>query len=320
MSGTAPTSGPVRTSASGAVSSGAAPVSGVGSVSGGFGPASGLGVSNRPGSGTLVSTGPVSAGVVSGVPSSRGTVYGRGVRPVGGPETEPSVDLGPPAGADLPAHGLATAELDRLELPVDPSGVILGADVESRPVAIRLFREQSTRLTLIGGLWVTRLMLLRALGVGARIVIQTQRPGAWQGWGKWATGFDDRVEVVQTAPMAVAPGSASAPVLVVNDSGPSPAPLASGLGPWQTRLTVLPELSAFGFGAVADSDLVLMQRLSPAESSAAGAVLRLTSQTAGLMQAMHDDMLALLGGGADRYLWVNATPIEREAFGPPRRG
>jgi hypothetical protein len=225
-----------------------------------------------------------------------------------------------PSGASLPASALAVAELNRLEFPVDAAGVLLGIDVENAPVAARLFREQSTRLTLIGGLWITRVVLFRALAVGARIVIQTGRPEAWRDWGRWATGEPDRVQVVQAAQAAMVGGSAAAPGLVVNDTGGSPRPSAPGLGMWQTQLTVLPELSAYGFGAVGESDLVMMQRLSTAEASAARAVLRLTPETAGLMQAMRDDMLALLGGGADRYLWMNATQIETDAFGRPRRG
>lgn len=297
---------------------GRAPVSGAAPASGSVGPASGLGVNTRPGSSPAgaVSGTPASSPVSS--PASRGTVYGRGLRPVR--PTDPDINLGTPATAQPPTHGLAVAELDRLEFPVDAAGVLLGADVETKPVVVRLFREQSTRLTLIGGLWITRVVLFRTLAVGARIVIQTQRPEAWRDWGRWATGDPERVQVVPAAEAAMVGGSAAAPGLVVNDTGTSPRTVAPALGTWQTQLTVLPELSAYGFGAVGESDLVMMQRLSPVEASAARAVLRLTPHTAGLMQAMRDDMLALLGGGADRYLWMNATKIEQDAFGPPRRG
>jgi hypothetical protein len=91
------------------------------------------------------------------------------------------------------------------------------------------------------------------------------------------------------------------------------------LGPWQTQLTVLRQLTAHGVSALQDCHLVMLQRLAGAESALAASALRLTDQSGQLLQMMEEDMLALLGGGADRYVWVNPTAIEHQFAGAARR-
>lgn len=224
-----------------------------------------------------------------------------------------------PPSLGVAEHQLAVSALDRVAPPIDDSGLVLGVDVETVPVSIRLFRDRSTRVTLIGGLWAARVILLRVLALGAYIVIQSQRPAAWQGWGQWATGTDDRVVLMPPTEPVMVTGTPSAPGLIVNDTGLAPRAAVPGLGAWQTQLTILPELTQYGVPSIHEADLVMMQSLSPREAMVGGNALRLTAETANLLQAMHEDMLALLGASADSYLWVNPTTIEREAFGPPRR-
>ena len=90
-------------------------------------------------------------------------------------------------------------------------------------------------------------------------------------------------------------------------------------GPWQTLLTVLPVLSAGTAATLTEAELVALQRLSAEEAAVAAQALQLTEGTAGLLQMLEPDMLALLGGGADRYVWINPTPTETAHLGMPRR-
>jgi hypothetical protein len=217
------------------------------------------------------------------------------------------------------SHVVSLAALSHLAVASPGSGLILGADVDRKAVPVRFFRAEPTTVTLVGGAWAAQLVLFRALALGVRTVVMTGDPASWQGFGERATGQSDRVAVVHgEQPMAFA-ATPQQPVLVVYDLGlvgPSTAP---ELGPWQTQLTVLRRLDEPGVPSVEACQMVMMQRLSLVEAALAASALRLTGQSTQLLQRMEDDMVALLGGGADRYVWLSQTGTERQFIGPPRR-
>jgi hypothetical protein len=110
-------------------------------------------------------------------------------------------------------------------------------------------------------------------------------------------------------------GTSRQPALVIHDFGMNEPSLAPPPGPWQTQLTVLRRLAEPGVPALQRSDLLILQRLHPTEAAIAEAALRLTGQSAQLLQMMENEMLALIGGGANRYLWLHPTAVERQFFG-----
>jgi hypothetical protein len=253
-------------------------------------------------------------------PADQGTLYG-GANHTGWP--------GAPGGADrrvrpltplhIGAHLASEAALDRIRTPVPGTGVLLGHDRDHLPVSVRLFRPEPTRATLVGGMWAARVAVFRALALGARVVVFTTAPEAWQRFGGWATGRADRVAVMPAERPVTVAASPRLPALLVYDVGLLGAANRPALGPWQTQLTVLRQLTAYGFPAVQESNLVAVQRLAAEEAVAAGSVLRLGRDTTALLQVLRDDMLALLGGGADRYVWLAPTTVEQHQFGPPHR-
>jgi len=205
-------------------------------------------------------------------------------------------------------------------LPVMSAGLVLGRDQQRSLVVIRLFRPQPTSVALVGGAWAARLVTARALALGCRVVVSTANPAQWQGFGEQMTGRPDRVDVIGAEGPVPAPGTATQPVLQVIDAGPAGPQTRPELGAWQSRLTVLPELTDAGAPAVADADLAIVQRLTEPEARAAIRAMRLAPEAAGHLQMLHDDMFAVIGGGADHYLWVSQTPTEQAYLGPPRRG
>jgi hypothetical protein len=219
----------------------------------------------------------------------------------------------------ISSHVVSLAALSHLGIGSPGTGLILGADVDRKAVPVRFFRPEPTTVTLVGGAWAAQLVLFRALALGVRTVVMTGDPASWQGFGERATGQGGRVAVVHgEQPMAFA-ATAQQPVLVVYDLGlvgPSTAP---ELGPWQTQLTVLRRLDEPGVPSVEACQMVMMQRLSLVEAALAASALRLTGHSTQLLQRMEDDMVALLGGGADRYVWLSQTGTERQFIGPPRR-
>ncbi|MFJ6198339.1 hypothetical protein [Micromonospora sp. NPDC092111] len=238
-----------------------------------------------------------------------------------GPEAAPG--RGGPSGR-LPrlrigTHAVSPAALARLGPTPHAAGLVLGADRRRAAVTIRLFRPEPTRVALVGGVWAGQLIAFRALALGARVVVVTADPSTWAGFGPAALGrVGDRVEVrVDGRPMA-ATGTPQQPTLVVHDLPPGAAGPAT-LGPWQTELTVLRRLDPGTAPALRDGDLCVLQRLSAAESATAQHALRLPPDSGRFLQVMADDMLTLVGGGADRHLWISQTAVEQHLLGTPRR-
>lgn len=217
------------------------------------------------------------------------------------------------------AHLVDRAATGRLVALAGRCGVVLGRDDAGAPVIVRLLRPEPTRVALVGGWWSARLIAFRMLGVGARVVVRTTAPNMWAGLGE-AAGAADRVQLIAPgSAVELVGGAGNGPVLQVDDVGLGGAPDRPNLGPWRTQLTLLPQLTSHGAQVLAEAQLVMVQRLGQPDAELATGVLRLPEQTAGLLQQMHDDMVAIVGGGADRYAWFAPSVVERQVLGPPRR-
>jgi hypothetical protein len=217
------------------------------------------------------------------------------------------------------SHTVSRSALAQLRVAPAGTGLLLGADRNQGPVLVSFFRPTPTRVTLVGGVWAGQLMAFRALALGARVVVVTADPYAWQGFGERATGQGDRVTVMTAEQPLALIATVQQPVLIVYDQGGVGAVTPQPLGPWQTQLTILRRLDRAGVSSVQDCDLVVLQRLAGAEAALAGDALRLPAPSTQLLQAMADDMVALIGGGADRYVWLTQTEVERQYAGAPRR-
>jgi hypothetical protein len=227
--------------------------------------------------------------------------------------------LRPLPGLRIGRHVATDSALERIRPSATESGLLLGWDEEKQPVMIRLFRSEATRMTLVGGLWISRVLVFRALGVGARVAIVTSRPEIWQEFGRWATGGDQRVAVLPPDHRLAVTASSLLPVLFLYDGELLAPAQRPDLGPWQTQLTVLRQLTPYGFPAMQEANLVAVQRLAAEEAAAASSALRMSRRASSWLTLMRYDMLALLAGGGDEYLWVTPTPIELERFGPVTR-
>jgi hypothetical protein len=217
------------------------------------------------------------------------------------------------------SHVASPAALTTFGVASPGSGLILGADRDRQPVPVRFFRPEPTKIAMVGEVWVAQLLAFRALALGARIVVSTVDPGLWDGFGRWATGRDDRVAVVAgERPLALS-ATGHQPVLVIYDLGTTGPSVPSALGPWHTQLTLLRQLSPDGLAVVQGSHLVMLKRLSTGEATLSAAPLRLSEHSVQLLQMMEDDMIALLGGGADRYVWLTLTKVEQQFAGRSRR-
>ncbi|MCW3838861.1 type VII secretion protein EccE [Micromonospora yasonensis] len=212
----------------------------------------------------------------------------------------------------------AGAELDGLELPVGESGVMVGANRHGGAVTVRLFGPGTIRLLLVGGVRAAQLMALRALALGARVVVQTARPRAWEPFVRGVGAPGGAVPLVPPGrPVGGAPGSPLQPLLVVVDAGPVP-PEVGPAAAWQSVLVVRDELIPADSAALARADLAILQPLDPAEAALAGTALGLGGSAEWLTR-IRDDMVAVVNRRALRWALLSPTPIESQLVGRPGR-
>lgn len=228
-------------------------------------------------------------------------------------------------------HTASATTMARLSATAGPSGLIVGRSRSGAFVPVRVFRPEPTRVALVGGLWVARLLVFRCVGLGATVNVVTGNPSRWFGFGELA-GAPDRVHLSAPARPAVSDGGPVAatasgaepdpagslrPVVHVYDTGPTPPADRPRLGPWHTQLTVLPRLEPNGAPIVTEAHLTLMQRLSEQEATLCESILHQSADTTKRLQRLHDDMLAVIAPGSENYVWVGPTQIELELLGAP---
>ncbi|WP_432832783.1 hypothetical protein [Dactylosporangium sp. CA-092794] len=182
-------------------------------------------------------------------------------------------------------------------------------------MSVRLFRAVPTRIAAVGAVWLAKFVVARALASGSDAFVTTLDPGPWQGLGERLDGSGALTVAPPAHPRPHAPATPDRPVLIVDDLDPAAGSVAM---PWRSQLTLLRQLTPAGVSVLKSADLVLVQRLTAAEAALAGSAFKLTDQSSQLLQELEPDMLALIGGGADRYIWLDPTSAERREIGVVR--
>ncbi|TCB92798.1 type VII secretion protein EccE [Micromonospora zingiberis] len=212
----------------------------------------------------------------------------------------------------------ATGDGAGLELPYGSAGLVVGANRHGEPVTVRLFRPESTRVMIVGGVRAAQLMTMRAMALGSRVVVQTTRPLAWQPFVRGVGPPGETIPLVPPGrPMEAEPGTPLSPVLVVLDAPPptgGPRPGAA----WHTTLLVRDELTSADADALGRADLAVLQPLSDAEAAIAGAALGLGG-SAGWLTRIRHDMVAVVNRRALRWAVLAGTPMEAQLVGRPSR-
>jgi type VII secretion protein EccE len=225
-------------------------------------------------------------------------------------------------GQDGSGVPVSQAMLTALEVPVGGAGLVLGINRHGNPVTVRMFRPEPTRAALIGGLRCAELMALRALAVGARVIVQSGRPYAWEPFLRGISARGTSV-VTMVAPGQIVeppPASPIQPQLVVVDVGPVGAtgiPVVESA--WRTTLLVRDELGQTDLDVLARADLALLQPLTPNEAYVASAALGL-GDSAGWLTRIRADMIGVVVGRRTlRWALLSTTPIEQQLIGAPTR-
>lgn len=224
-----------------------------------------------------------------------------------------------------PEFSVEPAMLDAISPSGDRGGIVLGSGLKGEPLTISALRATPTRIVLAGGLYLARQVALRAMAVGAWVVVATGRPSAWQVLSKAAgTQSDGKpspvVQIRRLSPVELPRASEDAPLLVVTDGGPTPQDLFPPRSPWQTTVYVLPYLHPQAGATANAADLVLMQRLPAGQAELAGRIWHLPPQMTQQLTTLKDDQVVALGRNLWRPLRLVTTSKEQQVLGPVRRG
>nr|WP_106127063.1 type VII secretion protein EccE [Pseudosporangium ferrugineum] len=233
-----------------------------------------------------------------------------------------TLPLGVPAAPAVPGRpGLDDRPadlLDNLDLPLGNAGLMIGSNRHGDPVIARLFRPEQTRALLVGGVRCAQLMALRAMALGARVVVQTARPQAWDPFVRGAAVPGESIAVIPPGrAVEIPPGSALHPLLIVVDIGPVGADNRPGAG-WQATLVVRDDFSPADADVASRADLLLVQPLRADEAQLVGAALGL-GETAKWLTQIRPDMVGVINRRAVRWAALSQTPIEAQLIGPPAR-
>ncbi|GIH12429.1 hypothetical protein Raf01_06010 [Rugosimonospora africana] len=233
-----------------------------------------------------------------------------GGSPGGEPGARPDGEPGSPEPATAPRFTPA------------PSGLVLGHNRHGQPVTVRLFRPEPTRTMLLGGVPAAQVLTMRALAVGAQVVVQTARPQAWEPFLRAVSLPTGGLTVVPLGSPVPAPFGPLVPQLVVVDAGMPDAPAVPAAA-WRASLLLREDVSAPDIAELSRADLVILQPLRPDEAALVGDALGLDASRDWLGRLPADMVGAVSRAGAGRsavrWAVLSATLIERQVIGAPER-
>lgn len=209
----------------------------------------------------------------------------------------------------LPHHYADLETANALRPPVGGAGLIIGVDQHGAPVTVRVFDQEPRSYVVVGGLRLLQMLVVRMLALNGRVLVHTERPGAW-GWvTRMASGASGSI-AFGAADATVARGTVHRPsVLVIDgDSGVQNATPAGTA--WSATLSGYDSLSQWNINALDAADAVFVQQLNPAETQLVERRLSLQ----GLAQRLDENapgMIGVLSRGSISTARVHLSGFER---------
>lgn len=217
----------------------------------------------------------------------------------------------------LGAHVVAANPADGIVMHTGGAGLILGEDSDHKPVTIGLFRPEPTIVVAISGLALAQLLSFRALAIGAQILVQTPRPGAWESFVNLSAGSTGAIRQVERAGPSRS-GTPNRPQLLLIDNDSSATTQHRPGASFATTLTVHDQLTQWNVASLAGADLVLLQGLSMAEARLAGTALGIAAPER-MLSGLSPDTVVLAARHSVRSSRVVQTSIEKWLIGPIAR-
>jgi type VII secretion protein EccE len=228
-----------------------------------------------------------------------------------------TLPLGGSAPAAIPTeteHGVVrqASPVQALRVPLGAAGLMIGPNRRREPVTVRFFRPSPTRAMLVGGVQSAQLLTLRALALGARVVVQTGRPPSWERFFRNLGGPNDSLAIVAPGqPLAVPPATQVRPLMMVVDVGPVGADRSPGY-PWQTTLVLREDLSPVDIDALGHADIALLQPTTAEAAALAVSVLGLSDSQREALSRPVAGLIGVVHRRSVRWASLGTAPLEQQ--------
>lgn len=213
-----------------------------------------------------------------------------------------------------------TGTLAAIRPAVGGEGLMLGLNRAGEPVVVRLFRPEPTRAALIGGLRCAETVVLRALAIGAEVIVLSGRPYRWEPFLRGLSGAEQFTLITSGRILDPAPATSGRPQLLVVDVGPVGAtgiPVVES--PWRATLLVRDELTPGDLDVLARADLALLQPLAEHEAALAAKAFGLGDSASWLTRIKGDMLGVVVSRKTVRWAQLSSTPIEHQLIGAATR-
>jgi hypothetical protein len=192
-------------------------------------------------------------------------------------------------------------------------GLVVGRDRYQAPAVLRVFRPRLTRIVLIGALATAQLLTMRAMALGARVLVQSSRSASWAAFLQRCGAGPDTAVIGSFGSVPPIAATAERPQLLVVDAGAVDLQNIAFGGPWRTTLIFREDVAAWDIDTLSSVDLAVMQRLTEAEAALIAAALRL-NQVQHWLPRIAPDMVALYEPGRLQWAMLSPTSVERQLF------
>jgi hypothetical protein len=212
----------------------------------------------------------------------------------------------------LPSLFAETPQLDHLAGNVFPGGLVFGTSASRGELMIELIRAVPTRITVIcADPWLARLLTIRVAGLGATVVIATDRATAWDYFVD-VIGGQKPIATVRTDHAGALPApSVGAPLVVIEDARDVPPETYAPRVAWQTTIHVRGGVNDRSRTLLDSSHVVLVCRLAVDAATTVSAALGLGENGPATVAGLAEHEVLMVVDRRAHRVTVTPTPTER---------
>ena len=209
----------------------------------------------------------------------------------------------------LTAHG---AQLTYLAGNVFSGGLLFGTTASRGEIMLDLIRSVPTRVALLcEDPWLARLLTVRIAGLGANVVIATDRATAWEYFVN-VIGGRRPIAAVRTDHASALPApSVGAPLVVLEDTRDVPAETYAPRMAWQSTIHVRAGVNERSRALVDSAHVVLVCRLGTEAATSVSTALGLGDHGPATVAALGDHEVLVIADRRAHRAQVVPTPTER---------
>lgn len=209
----------------------------------------------------------------------------------------------------LPHHVADLQTANAMRPPVGGAGLIVGVDATGNPVVVRIFDNEARSYVVVGGLSLLQLLVVRLVALNCRIMVRTERPGAWGTVVRTTAGASGAISI-DTGDSAMPAGTPHRPTVLVIDSA-SGVEATTPLGTaWSAVISGYDSLSQWNAAVLDQVDAAFVHQLSGPETALVERRMAL-QDLSGALNGNQSGMLGVVSRGCVVSAEIRLTAFER---------